>query len=123
MIRAAIGGVVLGASLLAWLPAVRDWDVRGLVAWALTIDVGLLYLTYVGLWTVTVHPGAWTTTLSGLLRGRSLKSVTHAGVTKRTIADADEYGRLLTEAFRLEIADAERLWARILARDAERAVG
>ncbi|WP_206443816.1 hypothetical protein [Nocardioides turkmenicus] len=25
-----------------------SWDVRGLVAWALTIDVGLLYLTYVG---------------------------------------------------------------------------
>ncbi|MEI7058503.1 glycosyltransferase [Nocardioides sp. CCNWLW239] len=67
VIRAAIGGVVLGASLLAWLTAVRDWDVRGLVAWALTIDVGLLYLTYVGLWTVTVHPGIWTTTLSGLL--------------------------------------------------------
>ncbi|MBG6097678.1 glycosyltransferase [Nocardioides luteus] len=66
-VRATIGGIVLGASLLAWLPAVRDWDVRGLVAWALTIDVGLLYLTYVGLWTVTVHPGAWTTTLSGLL--------------------------------------------------------
>jgi N-hydroxyarylamine O-acetyltransferase len=56
-----------------------------------------------------------------MLRGRSLKSVTHAGVTKRTIADADEYGRLLTEAFKLEIADPERLWARILARDAERA--
>ncbi len=65
--RAAIGGAVLGASLLAWLPAARDWDVRGLVAWALTIDVGLTYLIYMGLWTVTVHPGAWTTTLSGLL--------------------------------------------------------
>ncbi|MGH3351721.1 MAG: hypothetical protein ACRDPS_13730 [Nocardioides sp.] len=24
----AIGGVVLGASLLVWLPAARDWDVR-----------------------------------------------------------------------------------------------
>ncbi|MER7560276.1 glycosyltransferase [Nocardioides sp. NPDC126508] len=65
--RAVIGGAVLGASLLVWLPAARDWDVRGLVAWALTIDVGLTYLVYVGLWTVTVHPGAWTTTLSGLL--------------------------------------------------------
>nr|WP_221208971.1 glycosyltransferase [Nocardioides albus] len=65
--QSAVGGVVLGASLLTWLPAARDWDVRGLVAWALTIDVGLLYLAYVGLWTVTVHPGAWTTTLSGLL--------------------------------------------------------
>lgn len=64
---AAIGGAVLGASLLAWLPAARDWDVRGLVAWTLTIDVGLLYLAYVGLWTVTVHPGVWTTTLSSIL--------------------------------------------------------
>ncbi|MBC7276038.1 glycosyltransferase [Nocardioides sp.] len=64
---AAIGGAVLGASLLAWLPAARDWDVRGLVTWALTIDVGLLYLAYIGLWTVTVHPGVWTTTLSSIL--------------------------------------------------------
>jgi cellulose synthase/poly-beta-1,6-N-acetylglucosamine synthase-like glycosyltransferase len=64
---AAIGGAVLGASLVAWLPAARDWDVRGLVTWALTIDVGLLYLAYVGLWTVTVHPGVWTTTLSSIL--------------------------------------------------------
>ncbi|SDK82606.1 Glycosyltransferase, catalytic subunit of cellulose synthase and poly-beta-1,6-N-acetylglucosamine synthase [Nocardioides sp. YR527] len=67
IVRAVIGGLVLGASLLAWLPAARDWDVRGLVAWALTIDVGLLYLTYVGLWTVTTHPGVWTTTLSSVL--------------------------------------------------------
>jgi N-hydroxyarylamine O-acetyltransferase len=55
-----------------------------------------------------------------MLRGRSLKMVTHAGVTKRTVADLDEYRRLLRQVFRLEIETAEAIWARILARDAER---
>ena len=57
-----------------------------------------------------------------MLRGRTLKSVTHAGVAKRTIADADEYRRLLAQVFKLDIADPERLWACIRARDEQRAV-
>jgi N-hydroxyarylamine O-acetyltransferase len=57
-----------------------------------------------------------------MLRGRSLKTVTHAGVMKRTVENVEEYRRLLTEVFKLEIDGADALWGRILARDAERTV-
>lgn len=49
--------VLLGASVLAWMPAARHWATRGLVAWALTIDAGLLYLAYVAHWTATADLG------------------------------------------------------------------
>lgn len=56
-----------------------------------------------------------------MMRGRTLKSVSHAGVKQRTIADAAEYQRTLREIFRLEVPGAARLWERILERDAQRA--
>jgi cellulose synthase/poly-beta-1,6-N-acetylglucosamine synthase-like glycosyltransferase len=61
------GALALGATVPAWHRAARSWDVRGLAAWALTVDVGLLYLGYVALWTVTVHPGAASTLLSAVM--------------------------------------------------------
>lgn len=36
----------LGGSILAWSPVARTWAIRGLVAWALTLDAGLLYLVW-----------------------------------------------------------------------------
>ena len=49
---------VLGASVLAWWPVGRAWDVRGLLVWALTVDAGVLYLGYVLDWTMTASVGA-----------------------------------------------------------------
>ncbi|MGB0190409.1 MAG: glycosyltransferase family 2 protein, partial [Nocardioides sp.] len=59
--------VGLGASVLLWLPAGRAWDVRGLVAWALTLDTGLLYLAFVATWTLTSGAGPLTVAVSALL--------------------------------------------------------
>ncbi|MCH9028413.1 MAG: hypothetical protein IH819_02115, partial [Bacteroidetes bacterium] len=42
-----VTAVLMGASVLVWLPVARPWDVRGLVAWALSVDAGVLYLAYV----------------------------------------------------------------------------
>jgi cellulose synthase/poly-beta-1,6-N-acetylglucosamine synthase-like glycosyltransferase len=50
---AALVGALLGASVLAWAPLARHWAVRGVVAWALTLDAGLSYLLYVAHWTLT----------------------------------------------------------------------
>ena len=49
--------VVLGGSVLAWQPVARTWAARGLVAWAVSIDAGILYLAYVLQWTVTADVG------------------------------------------------------------------
>ncbi|THI94060.1 glycosyltransferase, partial [Nocardioides sp.] len=49
--------VVLGGSVLAWTPVARHWAVRGLVAWALSIDTAVLYLAYVAHWTATADLG------------------------------------------------------------------
>ena len=65
--QSTVSAVLLGATVLGWLPAARDWDVRGLVAWAVAIDVGVVYLLYVAVWTVTQHPGPWATALSAVL--------------------------------------------------------
>ena len=64
---ALVGALAVGATVLIWRPVARDWDVRGLLAWALTVDAGLLYLLYIGTWTLTVHPGAVSTLLSGVM--------------------------------------------------------
>ena len=63
---AVLAAVLLGGSVLAWLPAARAWDVRGLVTWALTIDVGLLYLGYVLGWTLSAA-GPVAGVVSGML--------------------------------------------------------
>jgi cellulose synthase/poly-beta-1,6-N-acetylglucosamine synthase-like glycosyltransferase len=49
-IEAAGTGGLLALSVLIWIPAGRDWATRGLLAWALSLDVGLGYLGYVLLW-------------------------------------------------------------------------
>jgi cellulose synthase/poly-beta-1,6-N-acetylglucosamine synthase-like glycosyltransferase len=49
-LAAAATGAVLAASVLVWIPAGREWATRGLVAWALSLDVGIGYLGYVLLW-------------------------------------------------------------------------
>ncbi|MGZ4497402.1 MAG: glycosyltransferase family 2 protein [Nocardioides sp.] len=49
--RATVVALVLGVSPLVWVPVARPWDVRGLLAWALTVDTGLAYLAYVLAWT------------------------------------------------------------------------
>jgi cellulose synthase/poly-beta-1,6-N-acetylglucosamine synthase-like glycosyltransferase len=49
--------VGLGGSVLAWRTVARHWAVRGLVAWALSIDAGVLYLAYVARWTATAELG------------------------------------------------------------------
>jgi cellulose synthase/poly-beta-1,6-N-acetylglucosamine synthase-like glycosyltransferase len=49
-LSAAATGAVLAASVLVWIPAGSDWATRGLVAWALSLDVGIGYLGYVLLW-------------------------------------------------------------------------
>jgi len=52
-VQAAVTALVLGGSVAAWDPVARAWATRGLVAWALALDAGLLYLGYVLHWTVT----------------------------------------------------------------------
>ncbi|MGH8178066.1 MAG: arylamine N-acetyltransferase family protein [Steroidobacter sp.] len=61
-------------------------------------------------------------TMDGLmmLRGRSLKSVSHAGVSHRTIADVADYRATLAKVFGLEIPETDYLWQRILERDRQR---
>lgn len=56
-----------------------------------------------------------------MLRGRSLKSVSHAGVHHKTIRDAAEYRQTLAQIFRLPIPEIDQLWLRILNRDEQRA--
>lgn len=61
---AAVG---LGATVLAWYPLGRAWDVRGLAAWALTLDTGVLYLAFIATWTLTADAGVLTVAVSGAL--------------------------------------------------------
>ncbi len=61
---AAVG---LGATVLAWYPLGRAWDVRGLAAWALTLDTGVLYLAFIATWTLTADAGVLTMAVSGAL--------------------------------------------------------
>jgi cellulose synthase/poly-beta-1,6-N-acetylglucosamine synthase-like glycosyltransferase len=49
-LSAAATGVTLAVSVMIWIPAGRDWATRGLVAWALSLDVGIGYLAYVLIW-------------------------------------------------------------------------
>lgn len=54
---ATVLAVLFGGSVVAWRAAAREWAARGLVAWALTVDTGLLYLAYVLAWTATAGLG------------------------------------------------------------------
>lgn len=65
--RATAGALVLGGSVLAWSPVAHHWAARGLVAWALTLDAGAFYLTYVALWTATADLGTLGTIASAAL--------------------------------------------------------
>jgi cellulose synthase/poly-beta-1,6-N-acetylglucosamine synthase-like glycosyltransferase len=44
-------GVVVAASVFFWRPIGREWAMRGLVAWALTVTASLSYLAYTAVWT------------------------------------------------------------------------
>lgn len=57
--RSLVLAVVLGGSLLAWAPLVDEWDLRGLTAWALGVDVALAFLAYVVIWILHADPGSW----------------------------------------------------------------
>lgn len=59
--------LLLGASVLAWVPVAGHWAARGLVAWALTIDVALAYLAFVVHWTATAGLGPAGTAASTVL--------------------------------------------------------
>jgi cellulose synthase/poly-beta-1,6-N-acetylglucosamine synthase-like glycosyltransferase len=65
--RSAVVAVVLGASVLAWLPAGRHWAQRGTLAWALTVDAGLLYLAWVAQWTLSSELSTASLVASALL--------------------------------------------------------
>jgi len=67
VVRSCAVAAILGASTLAWAPAAKDWAARGLVAWALSLDTGVLYLTYVAVWMWNAE-----LTAAGLLAGSML---------------------------------------------------
>lgn len=64
---ATVVALLLGASVVAWLPLGRSWSPWGLLAWAMSVDVGLVYLAYILLWSVSGSLGVWATTASLLL--------------------------------------------------------
>ncbi|HWJ66965.1 MAG TPA: glycosyltransferase [Nocardioides sp.] len=51
--EALLLALALAASVVLWARVAHSWAVRGLVAWALTIDAAVLYLAYVVRWTAT----------------------------------------------------------------------
>ncbi len=51
--RATVAALVVAGAVLAWWPIGRQWAVRGLVAWALTVTASVSYLVYAALWTLT----------------------------------------------------------------------
>ncbi|GGO87878.1 hypothetical protein GCM10011584_13550 [Nocardioides phosphati] len=59
--EALLVGVVVAATVAAWIPVAGHWATRGLVAWALSLDVGLGYLVYVLVWMAGagLSPGEW----------------------------------------------------------------
>lgn len=64
---AGVIAAMLGSSVLLWCRVARFWAVHGLVVWSLTIAVGLLYLAYVLVWTLTTDLSAAGTVASLLL--------------------------------------------------------
>lgn len=64
---ATVFTVVLGGTVLVWVPVAGHWATRGLVAWTLTIDVAIAYLAYVVHWTATAGLGPAGTAASAVL--------------------------------------------------------
>jgi hypothetical protein len=65
--RSLAVAVLLGASLVAWAPAIDAWDLRGLTTWALGVDVVVAFLAYVAAWILYAGLGLW-----GMLAGAVL---------------------------------------------------
>ena len=63
---AATIGILYALSIAAWLRATRDWATRGTVTWALTVDVSLIYLAAMALWTFW-ETSVWWGTLSSFV--------------------------------------------------------
>lgn len=59
--EAALMGAVIAATVALWIPVSGQWATRGLVAWALSLDVGAGYLAYVLVWMAGagLTPGEW----------------------------------------------------------------
>ena len=54
-----------------------------------------------------------------MLRGAVLREVTAAGVVTRIVQDADEYMRVLSERFDLDVPEMRALWPTVWARHLE----
>jgi cellulose synthase/poly-beta-1,6-N-acetylglucosamine synthase-like glycosyltransferase len=50
LVASLVMGGAVGATVALWIPLSRAWATRGLVAWALSLDVGAGYLAYVLVW-------------------------------------------------------------------------
>ena len=55
--RSLVVAAVLGLAVLVFSPAAREWTLRGLLAWTLTIVAGAAYLAYVAVWLSQAHLG------------------------------------------------------------------
>ena len=64
---ATVIAVLYASSIAAWLPATRDWAARGTVTWALTVDVSLVYLAAMAIWTFRDTSVWWGTASSFVL--------------------------------------------------------
>jgi len=60
-------GALVAVSVLVWTPVGRQWAVRGLAAWALTVTAGLAYLAYTATWSATAGLGPFLLVGSALL--------------------------------------------------------
>ena len=81
----------------------------------LTLDIDAIYEKI-----VRRRRGGWCYEGLMMLRGRSLKSVSRAGVSRTTIADAADYRQTLARIFKLDIPETDQLWSRILLREQQR---
>jgi cellulose synthase/poly-beta-1,6-N-acetylglucosamine synthase-like glycosyltransferase len=64
---AATTGAVVAVSVFVWWPIGREWAVRGLVVWGLTVTAGVSYLVYTAVWTATAGLSAGAVVGSALL--------------------------------------------------------
>lgn len=64
---AATAAAVVAGSVFVWRPIGREWAVRGLVVWGLTMTAGVSYLAYTAVWTGTAGLSAGAAVGSALL--------------------------------------------------------